>query len=83
MTIQIYGTGCPKCRILEANAVEAARSLDLDVEVQKVSDLSSIAAAGVRSTPGLGIDGTVRSTGHLLSAAQIRRMLVETETRTD
>jgi small redox-active disulfide protein 2 len=74
-TVQIYGTGCPKCQTLAANAEEAARSLGIDIELDKVTDLRDIAAAGVLMTPGLAIDGEVKSTGHLLSVAQIRKLL--------
>ncbi|MDT8437014.1 MAG: MTH895/ArsE family thioredoxin-like protein [Gemmatimonadota bacterium] len=77
MKIQIYGPGCTKCRMLEANAAEAAAELGFDVEIEKVSDVQAIAAAGVLSTPGLAVDGTIRSTGRLLSAHQIRRLLQE------
>jgi small redox-active disulfide protein 2 len=74
--VQIYGTGCPKCQALAANAEEAARGLGIDIELDKITDLKDIAAAGVLMTPGLAIDGQVKSTGHLLSVEQIRRLLV-------
>lgn len=77
MKIQIYGSGCPKCRMLEANVVAAARSLGLEVEIEKISDLRAIAEAGVVGTPGLGVNGAVRSTGRLLSVHQVKRILEE------
>lgn len=75
MKIQIYGTGCPKCRMLEANAVEAAQELGVTPEIEKVSDVRAIAAAGVMATPALGVEGELKSTGHLLSVTQIRKIL--------
>ncbi len=77
MRIQIYGPGCLKCRMLEANAAEAARALGLEVEIEKISDLRAISAAGVVGTPGLGVNGKVRSTGRLLSVHQVKRILEE------
>jgi small redox-active disulfide protein 2 len=75
MKVQIYGTGCPKCQTLTANAEAAARELGLDVEIEKVTDLKDIARAGVLMTPGLAVDGEIKSTGHLLSVHQIKQML--------
>lgn len=75
MKVQIYGTGCPKCQALAANAEAAARELGLDVEIEKVTDLKDIASAGVLMTPGLAVDGEIKSTGHLLSVHQIKTLL--------
>jgi small redox-active disulfide protein 2 len=75
MKVQIYGTGCPKCQALTANAEAAARELGLDVEIEKVTDLKDIASAGVLMTPGLAVDGEIKSTGHLLSVHQIKTLL--------
>jgi len=76
MKVQIYGSGCPKCQALAANAEAAARDLDLDVEIEKVTDLKDIARAGVLMTPGLAVDGELKSTGHLLSVHQIKQFFL-------
>jgi small redox-active disulfide protein 2 len=69
--IQIYGTGCPKCIKLQENAEEAARSIGMEVEVEKVSDIEDIMAAGIMMTPGFAIDGKIITVGKLLSSKQI------------
>ena len=74
-TVQIYGIGCPKCRALTANAEAAARELGLEVEIEKVTGLKAIAAAGVLMTPGLAVDGEIKSAGHLLSVHQVKTLL--------
>lgn len=74
--VQIYGTGCPKCRALTSNVEAAVAELGLDVEVQKVTDIAEIARAGVLITPALAIDGTLKSTGHLLSQHQVEKLLM-------
>ena len=58
--IQVFGTGCPKCRQLETNAKEAVEKLGIEAEVIKVKDINEIAAAGVMLTPALAIDGEVK-----------------------
>ncbi len=73
--IQILGTGCKKCNDLTANAEQAAKSIGVDVQIEKVTQLNDIMAFGVMTTPGLVIDGKVISQGKLLSAKQIAEYL--------
>ena len=73
--IEILGTGCSKCIALEKVVNEAVKSLDGDYEVKKVSDLEEIMAYNVVSTPGLVINGTVVSTGKLLSVDEVKKLL--------
>ncbi len=75
MTIQILGTGCPKCRQLEANAREALAGMTLDATVEKVTDLDQIMNMGVMITPALAVDGVVKSAGKVLSKSKITRIL--------
>lgn len=71
MKIQIYGTGCPKCKQLEANARQAFPQ----AQVEKVSDMDKIVDAGVMMTPAIGIDGKVLKEGKLLSPDEIRKLV--------
>ena len=75
MKIQILGTGCPKCRKLEENARAAAEALGADFEIEKVSDINDIMSFGVMMTPGLAVDGDVKSSGRVLSVEEIRSLL--------
>ena len=75
MVVQILGTGCPKCKALEANARAAIESLGLQAEVKKVTDLNDIMGMGAMVTPALAIDGTVKSAGKILTTAQIADIL--------
>ena len=75
MNIKILGTGCPKCKQLEANAKEAVARLGSDAVVEKVSELAKIMEYGVMMTPALVIDGVVKSSGKVLSSAEIMEML--------
>jgi len=75
MKIQILGTGCPKCKTLTANAEKAVAELGIQAEIEKVTDIKAIMAFGVMMTPALAIDGVVKSTGHLLSPEQIKKLL--------
>ena len=75
MKLQILGTGCPNCRRLTAATEEAARKLGLDYELEKVENIDSIVAFGVLRTPALAVDGTVKVSGRVPSAAEIEQLL--------
>jgi small redox-active disulfide protein 2 len=75
MKIQILGSGCPKCRALAENARQAAAQAGIEVEIEKVTDTDRIMEMGVLFTPGLAIDGEVKSAGKLLSSGEIAEFL--------
>ncbi len=71
MKIEILGTGCAKCSALEAAAKQAIAKIGGFHSVEKVEDLQKIMDYGVINTPGLVVDGEVKSTGKLLSVDEI------------
>jgi small redox-active disulfide protein 2 len=73
--IQILGTGCPKCKKLTENAERAARELDGDYEIIKVTDINEIMKFGIMMTPGLAVNGEVKSVGKVLSPDEIKKIL--------
>jgi len=75
MTIQILGTGCPKCRQLESNAREALAGMTPEATVEKVTDLEQIMNMGVMITPALAVDGVIKSAGKVLTTSEIARIL--------
>ncbi|MCA0043585.1 thioredoxin family protein [Celeribacter litoreus] len=64
-TVKVYGPGCKRCETTAQMVRDAAASLGLEVEVEKVTDPKSIAMAGVMSTPGISIDGKLVHAGGL------------------
>ena len=73
--IEILGSGCAKCQKLADNAEIAARELGLEYSIEKVTDIDRITAYGIMLTPGLAVDGEVKSFGRLLSPEKIRPLL--------
>jgi small redox-active disulfide protein 2 len=73
--ISILGPGCPKCRKLAENARRATEELGLACELEKITDIAEIARFGVMMTPGLAVDGVIKSTGKLLSPDDIKKLL--------
>jgi small redox-active disulfide protein 2 len=75
MKIQVLGPGCQRCETLYRNVVETCAELGVDAEIEKVTDVNAIAAAGVLMTPGLIVNGKVEASGHLLSVKQLTKIL--------
>ena len=75
MKIEIFGTGCPKCKKLYQNTEEAVKDLTLEAEVVKVEDIQKIINAGVMMTPAFAVDGEVKSAGKVLSVDEIKKLL--------
>lgn len=75
MKIEILGTGCAKCKLLAERSEEAAKHLGLTYTLVKVTEYPDIVARGVMSTPGLVVDGVVKSQGHVPTVAAIQALL--------
>jgi small redox-active disulfide protein 2 len=73
--IQVLGTGCRKCSLLAETAEQAAKALGLEYSLEKVTNLSAIAAFGVMFTPALVVDGTVRLAGKVPSLDEAKKLL--------
>jgi small redox-active disulfide protein 2 len=73
--LQILGTGCPKCQKLAEVAEQAAKSLGIDYEIEKVTDISKIMSFGVMMTPALAVDGEVKVAGRVPSVEELKEMI--------
>ena len=75
MKLEIYGSGCSKCKTLAANAEAAAQALGLAYELDKITDMNAIIDAGVMRTPALGVDGSIVVEGKVAAAEEIQKQL--------
>ncbi len=75
MLIQVLGTGCGLCKRMTATVERAASELGVDFELEKVTALERIVAAGVMATPALVVDGRVRVVGRTLSLDEAKKIL--------
>jgi small redox-active disulfide protein 2 len=74
--IQILGPGCPKCKKLAENTEAAVKELELEFEMEKVTDINEIMKFGVMITPALVVDGEVKVVGKVPAPDDIKRILV-------
>jgi len=75
MKIAVLGPGCGKCKQLYENVGKAVQEEGVAAEVVKIEDLQEITKHNVFMTPALVIDGTVKSTGKVVSPEQIRKWI--------
>ena len=73
--IKILGTGCPKCRKLAERVESTAREMNIDYNLEKITDLNKIMDFGIMITPGLVVDGQVKVTGKIPKVEDIKKML--------
>lgn len=81
MKIEIFGTGCPKCKTTEKNVRKAVEELGIQAEIVKVDDLQEIINRGVMVTPAVFINGTAKILGHVPSTDAIKKILQEVENK--
>jgi small redox-active disulfide protein 2 len=74
--VQILGTGCPKCKLLYANAQAAVKAAGIEAEISKVENIVEIMKFGVMTTPALVVDGKVKSAGKVLSPEDVQKHLL-------
>jgi small redox-active disulfide protein 2 len=79
MEIKILGTGCPKCKRLEALAQQAAAEASIEATITKVTDIDQIMGYSILSTPGLVINEEVRSSGRIPRKEEIINWMEEAQ----
>jgi small redox-active disulfide protein 2 len=79
MQLLILGTGCAKCNALTMATEQAAQSLGLQYELEKVTDLKRIMSFGVMTTPALVVDGQVKVSGKVPSLNELKTLLQQTD----
>jgi len=75
--VQVLGAGCSKCKTLEERVRQLIATHQLNVNVEKVSDLQEIMKYGIMTTPGLVINGVVKSVGTVPKDSQLLQWLKE------
>ena len=74
-SIKILGSGCAKCNQLEKATRDALQQLNMDTDIDHVTDFSQIASYGVMTTPALVIDGKVASYGKVLKQEEVVELI--------
>jgi len=75
MEVKVLGPGCAKCKKLFEQVDQSLRQLGLNVTPEKVEKIDEIMRYGVLATPALVINGEVKVSGRLPSAAELSNWL--------
>ncbi|MFK4784606.1 thioredoxin family protein [Fusobacterium sp. MFO224] len=73
--LKILGSGCKKCVALEENTKKAIEELQMEAEVEHITDMAKIVSYGVMSTPALVINNKVVSTGKVLKVDEVKETI--------
>jgi len=79
MEIKVLGTGCARCKSLEAATKKAAEELKLEAAIEKVEDIQEIMSWGILRTPGLVIDGKVVLSGQVPKMDELKEILIKNQ----
>lgn len=74
MKVEVFGTGCVKCKRLERNVREALTAAHVSAEVIKVEDMDAIMDHGIMVTPALAVDGDVKLMGRVPSVEELIKL---------
>jgi small redox-active disulfide protein 2 len=77
MEIKILGPGCPKCGEVEKRVKNALAELNIAAAVEKITDIKVMMSFGILSTPGLVINGKVKSTGRIPRIEEMKAWIQE------
>ena len=75
MKIEIFGSGCPRCKQTEKIMKMAVEELDSDAIVEKVTDMMVIMEKGIVSTPAVAVDGKIVISGKIPSLDEAKRLI--------
>ena len=73
--IKILGTGCPKCKTMEATVRDVVAENSLDATIVKVEDIMEIMQYNVLTTPVLVVDEDIKIKGRVPSKQEVMELL--------
>jgi small redox-active disulfide protein 2 len=73
--IEVFGTGCAKCKSLLKNVEKAVHESGVKAEIVKIDNIQEIMNRGVMMTPALYVDGESKVVGRTATVEEIKKML--------
>ena len=74
-SIKVLGAGCKSCHEQYENAMAAVRAMELDTEVEYITDMEKVMGYGVMRMPAIVVNEKVVSMGKVLKAADVEKLL--------
>lgn len=73
--IKVLGAGCKSCHQQYENVKKAVANMELDAEIEYITDMEKVMSYGVMSMPAIVVNEQVVSMGKVLSTAQVEELL--------
>lgn len=77
MEIKVLGPGCKNCKTLESAVLKVVEEIGVEASVEKVENPRKIVELGVMMTPGLIVNGKIKSTGRVPKNDEIAKWIRE------
>jgi len=75
MKVEVFGSGCPRCKQTEKVMKMAVEELGLNAVVEKVTDMMAMMEKGIISTPAVALDGEIVLSGKIPSLEEAKKLL--------
>ncbi|MGF2413140.1 thioredoxin family protein [Ferruginibacter sp.] len=73
--IKVLGPGCPKCKTMYNNVLQAMQQTGIEATVQKIEDIEVMMQYNVLTTPVLMVDGVAKIKGRVADVNEIKQLL--------
>lgn len=75
LNITVYGPGCAKCKEVERRVHQAVKNAGVEANIQKATDFTEMAKAGILTTPAISINGAIKAAGRVPTEDEIMAWL--------
>ncbi|MBS3795754.1 MAG: TM0996/MTH895 family glutaredoxin-like protein [Candidatus Thorarchaeota archaeon] len=75
MKIEVFGTGCVKCKATKEHIEVVLRENDFAADLVEVNEIDEIMERGIMMTPAVAIDGDVKISGRVPTEEEIEQLL--------
>ncbi len=73
--LKVLGPGCTRCDRLAASVEQAAKTLGIVYELEKIKEVQEYPSYGLMKTPGLVVDGRLVVQGRVPSVDELEALL--------
>ncbi len=77
INIQVFGSGCPTCKILYEKVSQVAQQIDSSLTVEYVTDITKMVELGAMSSPVFAINNKIITAGRIPNEEEIKSAIEE------
>ncbi|MFP4514675.1 MAG: thioredoxin family protein [Parcubacteria group bacterium] len=75
VSIKVLGSGCPSCKKLYESTKDAIEALNLDCDLEYVTNINEIIALGIMNTPALTINDKIILSGKNPGSEELKEII--------